>query len=120
MLFRSVSVADSQDLRVKQIRTLLDYPIELIKEWLQSNHVERPSQLDSRKVDELVKTMCLAWASPLSAHPKYTADSYEKNVVRAVIEGYSELDAIQNWMKQVQQLKKQEQKQEAGIFSSFS
>lgn len=116
----AVSVADSQDLRVKQIRTLLDYPIELIKEWLQSNHVERPSQLDSRKVDELVKTMCLAWASPLSAHPKYTADSYEKNVVRAVIEGYSELDAIQNWMKQVQQLKKQEQKQEAGIFSSFS
>ncbi|MBV6622500.1 MAG: AAA family ATPase [Rivularia sp. (in: Bacteria)] len=112
----AVSVADSQDLRIKQIRTLLDYPVELIKEWLQSQGVERPSQLDSRKVDELVKTMCLAWASPLSAHPKYTADSYDNNVVRAVIEGYSELEAIQNWMKQVQQFKKQE----AGIFSSFS
>lgn len=116
----SASVADTQDLRVKQIRTLLDYPIELIKEWLQSNSVQRPSQLDSHKIDELVKTMCLAWASPLSAHPKYTADSYDKNVVRAVIEGYSEFEAIQNWMKQVQQFKKQEQKQEAGIFSSFS
>ena len=110
----------SQDLRVKQIRTLLDYPLESIKEWLQSNGVQRPSQLDSHKIDELVKTMCLAWASPLSAHPKYTADSYDKSVVRAVIEGNSEVAAIQNWMKQVQQFKKQEQKQEAGIFSSFS
>ncbi len=36
------SVANTQDLRVKQIRTLLDYPIELIKEWLQSNGVRRP------------------------------------------------------------------------------
>lgn len=44
----SASVADTQDLRVKQIRTLLDYPIELIKEWLQSNGVLRPSQLDSQ------------------------------------------------------------------------
>jgi len=113
-------VPNSQDLRVKQIRTLLDYPVELIKEWLRSHDVERPSQLDSNKVDELIKTMCLAWASPLSAHPNYTADSYDKNVVRAVIEGYSEFEAIHNWMKQVQQFKKQEQKQEAGIFSSFS
>ncbi len=38
----SAWVADTQDLRVKQIRTLLDYPIELIKEWLQSNIVQRP------------------------------------------------------------------------------
>ncbi|MEO1433447.1 MAG: hypothetical protein AAFV71_31185, partial [Cyanobacteria bacterium J06633_8] len=90
-------------------RTLLDYPIELIKEWLQSNGVERPSQLDSRKVDELVKTMCLAWASPLSAHPKYTADSYEKNVVRAVIEGYSEFEVIQNWMNAVESNRKQKE-----------
>ena len=97
----AVSVADSQDLRVKQIRTLIDYPVELIKEWLQYNGVERPSQLDSRKVDELVKTMCLAWASPLSAQPKYTADSYDKNVLRAVIEGNSEIIAIQNWMNAV-------------------
>ncbi|MEA5596872.1 ATP-binding protein [Rivularia sp. UHCC 0363] len=95
------TVPDTQDLRVKQIRTLLDYPVELIKEWLQSNGVERPSQLDNNKVDELVKTMCLAWASPLSAHPKYTADSYDKNVVRAVIEGYSEVVAVQNWMNAV-------------------
>ena len=97
----AVSVADTQDLRVKQIRTLLDYPIELIKEWLQSQGAERPSQLDSSKVDELVKTMCLAWASPLSAHPKYTADSYDKNVLRAVVEGDSEIIAIQNWMNAV-------------------
>jgi hypothetical protein len=97
----AVSVADSQDLRVKQIRTLIDYPVELIKEWLQSNGVERPSQLDSHKIDELVKTMCLAWASPLSAHPKYTADSYDKNVARAVVNGESEITAIQNWMNAV-------------------
>ncbi|MGB3653575.1 MAG: hypothetical protein WBA41_20495 [Rivularia sp. (in: cyanobacteria)] len=97
----AVSVADTQDLRVKQIRTLLDYPIELIKEWLQSQGAERPSQLDSSKVDELVKTMCLTWASPLSAHPKYTADSYDKNVLRAVVEGNSEIIAIQNWMNAV-------------------
>ncbi|MEB3219828.1 MAG: AAA family ATPase [Nostocales cyanobacterium 94392] len=30
------TVPDTQDLRVKQIRTLLDYPVELIKEWLRS------------------------------------------------------------------------------------
>lgn len=52
-------------------------------------------------IDELVKTMCLAWASPLSAHPKYTADSYDKNVLRAVVEGNSEVAAIQNWMNAV-------------------
>ncbi|BAY87709.1 ERF family protein (plasmid) [Calothrix parasitica NIES-267] len=105
-----------QDLRVKQIRTLLDYPLELIKEWLQSNGVERPSQLNSRKVDELIKTMCLTWAAPLSAHPNYTDNSYNKNVVRAVIEGCSEVEAIQDWMEQVQQ----SEKKEVGIFSSFN
>ena len=110
----------SQDLRVKQIRTLLDYPLESIKEWLQSNGVERPSQLDNRKVDELVKTMCLTWAAPLSVHPSYTDNSYNKNVVRAVIEGCSEVEAIKDWMDQVQQLRKHNEKEETGIFSSFN
>ncbi|MEB3219827.1 MAG: hypothetical protein VKN72_26810 [Nostocales cyanobacterium 94392] len=45
--------------------------------------------------------MCLAWASPVSAHPKYTTDSYDKNVVRAVVNGESEIIAIQNWMNAV-------------------
>ena len=103
----------TQDLRIKQIRTLLNYPIELVKEWLQSQGVERPSQLDSSKVDELVKTMCLAWASPLSAHPNYTANSYNKNVVRAVIEGNSEVTAIQNWMLMVRQLNQKQEEPRA-------
>ncbi len=33
------------DLRVKNIRTLLDYPLDLVKEWLQFQDVERPSLL---------------------------------------------------------------------------
>jgi hypothetical protein len=37
----------------------------------------------------------------VSAHPKYTADSYDKNVVRAVVNGESEIIAMQNWMNAV-------------------
>ncbi|MHC5824473.1 MAG: hypothetical protein ACYT04_53700, partial [Nostoc sp.] len=51
-----------QDLRIKNIRTLLDYPLDLVREWLQFQDVDRPSLLHISKINELVKTMCLAWA----------------------------------------------------------
>ncbi|MEH2294014.1 ERF family protein [Nostoc sp.] len=49
-----------KDLRVKEVRTLLNYPLDLVKEWLHSRNVTSPSELDSLQIDELVKTMCLA------------------------------------------------------------
>lgn len=39
----------NQDLRIKQIRTLLNYPVELVKEWLQFHSVSRPSHELSKK-----------------------------------------------------------------------
>ncbi|WP_026730806.1 hypothetical protein [Fischerella sp. PCC 9605] len=91
-----------QDLRIKQIRTLLNYPVQLVKEWLQFQGVDRPSQLDASKVDELVKTMCLAWADSVCGHPNYVASSYQQYVVDARATGKEEVAAIRAWMQHVQ------------------
>ena len=88
-----------QDLRVKTVRTLLNYPIDLVKEWLQSQSVKVPSQLEKSKVDELVKTMCMAWAADKIEHPNHAASSYQQQVVNAV--GMDEIAAIQGWMNYV-------------------
>ncbi|BAY91410.1 MULTISPECIES: hypothetical protein [unclassified Tolypothrix] len=97
------SAIHSQDLRVKQIRILLNYPLDLIKEWLHFQDVSSPSELHHSKVDELVKTMCIAWASDKFDHPNHAANSYQKHVVNAVVDGVDELQAIKGWMQQVQQ-----------------
>ncbi|BAY91279.1 MULTISPECIES: hypothetical protein [unclassified Tolypothrix] len=46
------SAIHPQDLRVKQIRKLLNYPLDLIKEWLHFQDVSSPSQLHHSKVDQ--------------------------------------------------------------------
>ncbi len=98
----SLSVEPNQDLRVKQIRTLLNYPVELVKEWLQFQGVERPSQLHVGFVDELIKTMCLAWGADKFEHPNTAAFSYQQYVVDAVKSGADEVAAIRAWMQQIQ------------------
>jgi hypothetical protein len=90
-----------QDLRVKQVRKLLNYPLDLIKEYLQFQDVSSPSQLTLNKVDELVKTMCLSWAADKVDHPNYAESSYQKQVVDAVANGADELAAINEWMQQL-------------------
>ncbi len=90
------------DFRVKQIRTLLNYPVELVKEWLQFQGVERPSQLHVGKVDELIKTMCLAWGADKFEHPNQATSSYKSHVVDTVKSGVDEVAAIKTWMQQVQ------------------
>ncbi|MCC5619535.1 hypothetical protein LC605_31700 [Nostoc sp. CHAB 5836] len=95
----------TQDLRVKQIRTLLDYPLDLVREWLEFQNVSNPSQLDTSKIDELIKTMCLAWASDKCEHPNQAESSYQKEVINAVANGADELCAISAWMQQVQAVK---------------
>nr|ADO19287.1 hypothetical protein Nfla_8902 [Nostoc flagelliforme str. Sunitezuoqi] len=93
------------DLRVKNIRTLLDYPLDLVREWLQFQDTNSPSQLHISKIDELVKTMCLAWAADKCEYPNQAESLYQKLVVDAVVSGADELTAISAWMQQVQTTK---------------
>ncbi|MEH1780867.1 MAG: hypothetical protein V7L26_17490 [Nostoc sp.] len=97
-----VQAVHPQDLRVKQIRTLLDYPLDLVKEWLHFQNAERPSQLEQSLIDELIKTMCLAWASDKIDHPAHAQNSYVKHVTGVVAQGYQELEAIKKWMQHIQ------------------
>ncbi|WP_375494914.1 hypothetical protein [uncultured Nostoc sp.] len=97
-----VQTIHPQDLRVKQIRTLLDYPLDLVKEWLSFQDVERPSQLEQNLVDELIKVMCLAWASNKINHPLHAENSYKKHVIAVVAQGGDELEAVKQWMQHVQ------------------
>ncbi|MBW4617233.1 MAG: ERF family protein [Desmonostoc vinosum HA7617-LM4] len=90
-----------QDLRVKQIRTLLNYPLDLVLDWLSQQGVKQPSHLHKNKVDQLVRTMCLAWAYDKFTHPEEATDSYHKYVVEAVLRGTDEVTAVQRWMQQV-------------------
>jgi hypothetical protein len=88
-----------KDLRVKEVRTLLNYPLDLVKEWLHSRNVTSPSELDSLQIDELVKTICLAWAGNKFRHPNHAANSYQKHIVDAVARGVNETTAIIDWME---------------------
>ncbi|WP_341530152.1 hypothetical protein WKK05_13155 [Nostoc sp. UHCC 0302] len=94
-----------QDLRVKNIRTLLDYPLDLVKEWLRFQDVELPSSLPEEKIDELIKMMCLAWASDKCEHPNYAESSYQKQVIDAVANSADELTAVKTWMQHLQTVK---------------
>jgi hypothetical protein len=94
-----------QDLRIKNIRTLLDYPLDLVREWLELQDVDRPSLLHITKINELVKTMCLAWAANKCDHPNHAESLYQNLVVNAVASGADELTAISAWMQQVQAVK---------------
>ncbi|MBW4457399.1 MAG: hypothetical protein KME55_34725 [Nostoc indistinguendum CM1-VF10] len=94
-----------QDLRVKNIRTLLDYPLDLVREWLQFQDKNSPSQLHISKIDELVKTMCLAWAADKCEYPNHAESLYQNLVVDAVASGADELATISAWMQQLQAVK---------------
>ncbi|BDI20572.1 hypothetical protein ANSO36C_63740 (plasmid) [Nostoc cf. commune SO-36] len=94
-----------QDLRVKNIRTLLNYPLDLVKEWLEFQHVDRPSLLDISQINELIKSMCLAWAADKCEYPNEAESLYQKLVIDAVASGADELTAINAWMQQVQAAK---------------
>ncbi|MFN6540703.1 MAG: hypothetical protein RM021_030785 [Nostoc sp. EkiNYC01] len=100
-----VQTVHPQDLRVRQIRTLLDYPLDLVKEWLQFQDATAPSQLEVGLIDELVKNMCLAWASNKFDHPNHAINSYQKHVIAVVAQGDDELEAIKQWIQHVEQTK---------------
>jgi len=95
----------TQDLRVKNIRPLLNYPLDLVKEWLEFQNVDRPSLLDISQIDELIKSMCLAWAADKCEGSNHAESSYQKQVVDAVVSGADELTAINAWMQQLQATK---------------
>ncbi|RCJ40062.1 hypothetical protein A6770_38360 [Nostoc minutum NIES-26] len=90
-----------QDARIKQIRTLLDYPVDLVKEWLHFQDVKFPNQLPINKVDELVKTMCLAWAADKLENPNHAWASYQQQVLSATKSRTDETAAIRVWMNYV-------------------
>ncbi len=98
----------NQDLRVKQIRTLLNYPVASVIEWLKLKEVERPNELEESQIDELVKTMCFFWGQDKFEHPNHVANSYQKYIVEAVALGIPEVAAIQTWMQNVQQSQKEQ------------
>ncbi|MFN6474070.1 MAG: hypothetical protein RMY36_030945 [Nostoc sp. SerVER01] len=87
----------NQDLRIKEIRTLLNYPTNLIVEWLSFQGVKKPSELSPETVDILVRTICLDWAEDKFSHSSHAANSYNKHVVNAVANGVEELVAIRDW-----------------------
>lgn len=87
-----------QDLRIREIRTLLNYPVDLVKEYLRFQDVERPSQLDISKVNELVKTMCLAWAADKVEHPNHVESSYQQQVLT---DSGDEIATIKAWMNYI-------------------
>ncbi|WP_414573255.1 hypothetical protein [Nostoc sp. CCY 9925] len=94
----------SQDLRIKQVRTLTNYPVDLIKEWLQFQNVSFPSELPVSVVDKLVRDICLAWAAD-KIDPNHSASSYQQQVLGAVANGTPEIEAIRQWMNYVAGLK---------------
>jgi hypothetical protein len=91
-----------QDLRIKNIRTLLDYPLDLVKEWLEFQNVDRPSLLDISQINELIKSMCLAWAADKCEYPNHAESLYQNDAVGL---GADELTAINAWMQQLQATK---------------
>ncbi|WP_242053923.1 hypothetical protein [Nostoc sp. FACHB-888] len=95
----------TQDLRVKNIRILLNYPLDLLKEWLEFQNVDRPSLLDISQINELIKTMCLAWAADKCEYPNEAESLYQNQVVDAVASGADELTAIGAWMQQLKTAK---------------
>ncbi|MBD2491961.1 hypothetical protein [Aulosira sp. FACHB-615] len=89
-----------QDLRVKQVRILTNYPVDLIKEWLQFQDASAPSQLPVAVVDRLVRDICLAWAAD-KVDSNHAAASYQQQVLGAIASGTTEIEAIQQWMNYV-------------------
>ncbi|MBD2303878.1 hypothetical protein [Nostoc sp. FACHB-190] len=97
------SAAHPHDVRVKQVRILTDYPVDLIRKWLQSQGVNYPSQLSAQRVDELIKTICLGWAANhhFDLDPNYIELSYREQVIDTIASGVPEIQAIQQWMNYV-------------------
>ncbi|AFY45756.1 hypothetical protein [Nostoc sp. PCC 7107] len=89
-----------QDLRIKQVRTLTNYPIDLVKEWLQFQDASAPSQLSVAVVDKLVRDICLAWAAD-KLDSNHAISSYQQQVLGAISSGTDEIQAIQAWMNYV-------------------
>ncbi|MCC5644739.1 hypothetical protein LC607_17700 [Nostoc sp. CHAB 5824] len=95
------SVVHPQDSRVRQIREIFNYPRDLVVEWLQFQDADRPSQLEPKIVNELVKTICLTWAADKFEHSNHAANSYQKHIVDAVANGADEVAAIQGWINHI-------------------
>jgi hypothetical protein len=91
----------NQDLRIKGVRTLLNYPTDLIVEWLSFQGVTRPSELSPETVDILVQTICLDWAKDKFTHSNHATNSYNKYVLNAIANGVEEIVAIRDWTNHV-------------------
>jgi len=94
------AVIHPQDLRIKQVRTLTNYPVDLIKEWLQFQNVSFPSELPVSVVDKLVRDICLAWAAD-KVDSNHATSSYQQQVLGAIAADTPEIQAIQAWMNYV-------------------
>ena len=53
----------SQNERVKKICSLLDYPLELARQWLNQNNSTNFNSLSDEVVDEFVRSICWQWGT---------------------------------------------------------
>ena len=60
---KSVRKKISQDSRVRKICSLLDYPLDLARQWLHQNNSTNFSSLSDEIVDEFVRSICWQWGT---------------------------------------------------------
>ncbi len=98
----SAPSAHPRDIRIKNIRLLLNYPVDLIKDFLAGERAEFPRYLKDKTLDKLVQRMCLAWAADKLDDPRQALDSYNNNVSTLVLNGGDEIESIKMWMRLLQ------------------
>ena len=91
--------ANYQNQRVLAVRNLLDYPVDLVKDWLAQQNVSSPSELDRNQCEQLIEAICTAWASGLGVQPNTAKDKYLNQVVLGKKRGVPEIEAIKSWMR---------------------
>ena len=77
----------SQNERVKKICSLLDYPLELARQWLHQNDSTNFNSLSHEVVDGFVRSICWQWASQ-NGYPVEEFNDISNNV---------SVEAVKKW-----------------------
>lgn len=88
----------SKDLQIKEIRTLLNYPVKDIKSYLLDMGVNQPSQLNNEDYLQLIKIMCLQWGLGEFASLSDAEDSFNSLVLKKITEGTDYYKTVLDWV----------------------